>query len=87
MKYHGKTASKGIPPNFKPYQQYVRSVYDSALDRLMLMQHLDDLDDILEACDHMPDDVDSKSFAKHLKRQLPHLHLSHETVSFLFQQV
>ncbi|KAG1669975.1 hypothetical protein FOA52_016236 [Chlamydomonas sp. UWO 241] len=54
--------------------------------RIVLMQHLDDLDDILEACDTMPDQINRTEFARHLKSALPDLRIGRDTLEFLFQQ-
>ena len=53
----------------------------------MQMDHLADLDDIWEACSHMPSVVNKKEFSQNLKNQLPDLKLSNDAVNFLFEQV
>ncbi|GAX78244.1 hypothetical protein CEUSTIGMA_g5686.t1 [Chlamydomonas eustigma] len=54
--------------------------------RIVLMQHLDDLDDIFAACSHMPSRVNRAEFSAHLTKHLPYLKLSEEIQEFLFQQ-
>ena len=50
------------------------------------MDHLNDLDDIWEACSHMPKEVDKSAFSKNLRAQLPGLRISKDAVEFLFEQ-
>ena len=51
------------------------------------MQHLDDLDDILEVCGRMPGKANRTQFSSYLRSQLPGLKLTKDTEDFLFQQV
>ena len=51
------------------------------------MQHLDDLDDILEGCGRMPGKANRTQFSGYLRSQLPGLKLTKDTEDFLFQQV
>lgn len=57
------------------------------LERVVLMQHLDDLDDIMGAFQHMPDKVNRRQFSDFLRRHLPHINISRDTLDFLFHQV
>ena len=55
--------------------------------RTVLMNHLDDLHDIWEACSHMPARVTQEQFSRHLRRELPEMRLSRDVEEFLFEQV
>ena len=55
--------------------------------RTVLMNHLDDLNDIWEACSHMPARVTQEQFSRHLRRELPEMRLSRDVEEFLFEQV
>ena len=54
--------------------------------RVVLLNHLDDLDDIVDAASKMPGKVDRAAFGLELKRLLPRLFLSSEAIEFLFNQ-
>jgi hypothetical protein len=51
------------------------------------MQHLDDLEDILEVCGRIPGKANRFQFSAYLKSQLPDLKLNGDTEDFLFHQV
>ena len=59
----------------------------TACNRIVLMHHLDDLDDILEVCGRMPGKANRTQFSSYLRSQLPGLKLTTDTEDFLFQQV
>ena len=54
--------------------------------RVVILNHLDDLDDIVDAAGKMPGKVDRAAFVEELTKQLPRLQLSQEAVEFLFRQ-
>ena len=54
--------------------------------RILLMQHLDDLDDILDVCGRMPGRANRYQFGAYLRERLPDLKLTPDTEDFLFSQ-
>ncbi len=74
-----------LPPRSTPLISPLLST--AARFRIVLMQHLDDLEDILEVCSRMPGKANKFQFSSYLKNQLPDLKLNGDTEDFLFQQV